>query len=138
MTKPRKFFRGFFITFKKNLMRPLFYLFIFSTILGCQEETRENSRAYVDGKITESSLQLAKIKVLIKSDNAIVAEAIPTDAGDFTLSGPLLSESFSLRFNAKVKSFKASKSGSVLSADSLQINIPAGTTTITFNEIKLK
>ena len=106
--------------------------------MGCQEETRENSRAYVEGKITETSLQLAKIKVLIKSDNAIVAEAIPTDAGDFTLSGPLLSESFSLRFNAKVKSFKASKSGSVLSADSLQINIPAGTTTITFNEIKLK
>ena len=106
--------------------------------MGCQFVFWEYSRGYVAGNFSETSLQLAKIKVLIKSDNAIVAEAIPTDAGDFTLSGPLLSESFSLRFNAKVKSFKASKSGSVLSADSLQINIPAGTTTITFNEIKLK
>ncbi|SFB80475.1 hypothetical protein [Kaistella jeonii] len=119
-------------------MRLLSTLFIFAVILGCQSETRENPRAYVEGKITETKLEFAKIKVLIKSDNAIVAETIPNGSGDFTLSGPLLSDSFSLVFNAKIKSFKASKSGSSISTDSLQILIPAGTNYITFNEIKLK
>lgn len=131
-------FQGFFVTFKKKLMRLLSTLFIFAVILGCQSETRENPRAYVEGNITETKLEFAKIKVLIKSDNAIVAETIPGGSGDFTLSGPLLSDSFSLVFNAKIKSFKASKSGSTISSDSLQILIPAGTTYITFNEIKLK
>lgn len=131
-------FQGFFVTFKKKLMRLLSTLFIFTVILGCQSETRENPRAYVEGNITETKLEFAKIKVLIKSDNAIVAETIPSGSGDFTLSGPLLSDSFSLVFNAKIKSFKASKSGSTISSDSLQILIPAGTTYITFNEIKLK
>lgn len=119
-------------------MRLLFTLFIFVMILGCQSETRQNPRAYVEGRITETSLEFAKIKVLIKSANAVVAETIPSGSGDFILSGPILSDSFSLVFNSKIKSFKASKSGSSISSDSLQILIPAGTTYITFNEIKLK
>ena len=111
---------------------------IFSILLSCQSDSRNNPRAYVEGKITASTLQFEDINITIKDGKTIVAETIPTNSGDFILSGPLLSDSFSLVFNSKIKSFKASKSGTSVSADSMQIIVPAGTTYINFNEIKLK
>ena len=119
-------------------MRLFFTLFIFNVLLGCQSENRNNSRAYVEGKITATHLQFAEINVMIKSESAIVAETSPTNSGNFTLSGPLLSDSFSLVFNSKIKSFNPSKSGCTISNDSLQIIVPAGITYITFNEIILE
>jgi hypothetical protein len=119
-------------------MRPFFILFVFSILLGCQSENRSNPRAYVEGKITGTHLQFAEITVMIKSENTIVAETIPPNSGNFTLSGPLLSDSFSLAFNSKIKSFNASKSGCTISTDSLQILVPAGITYITFNDIILE
>lgn len=120
----------------------LFYLIlslsIISLFLGCDSENRDNSRAYVEGKITGNSIALNKISIHLKSDGKNVAETIPNSSGNFVLSGPLLSESFSLNFNEKIKSFSSSKTGCTLSNDSLQIEIPRGTTYITFNEIMLK
>lgn len=119
-------------------MRSVFYVFILFFMTNCRTETRENSRIYIEGRITETSLELPKVKVKIKSNNSVVAEAIPAGAGDFTLSGPLFSGPLSLVFNAKIKSFESSKAGVIIAADSMQILIPEATTYITFNNIKIK
>lgn len=114
-------------------------LIIFTiALVGCQSENRANPRAYIEGKITKSSLEFQKITVMIESESTIVAETIPNNQGDFTLSGPLLSNKCSLIFNTKIKSFSASNSGSKISSDSLQILIPPGTTYVKFNQIVLK
>lgn len=113
-------------------------LFLLSVFVGCNSENRDNSRAYVEGKITGNQLDYNEITVFLKSDGKNIAEAIPTGSGTFILSGPLLSDTFSLVLNKKIKSFTGSKSGCKLSADALEIMIPTGTSYITFNEIILE
>lgn len=113
-------------------------LLVLSIFAGCNSENRNNSRAYVEGKMTGNQVDYNKILVSLKSDGKIIAEATPSGSGQFVVSGPLLSESFSLISNKKIKSFTASKSGCTLSADALEIQIPAGTTYLTFNEIILE
>lgn len=111
---------------------------LFSLFLSCNSENRDNSRAYVEGKIMGNQLDFNEITVSLKSESKIIAETIPNESGGFVLSGPLLSDSFSLVINKKIKSFSTSKTGCVISSDALQILIPSGTTYITFNEIILE
>lgn len=112
--------------------------FILPVFLACQADNRNNPRAYVEGKINGSQLDYQRINVILKSDNTNIAETVPNNSGDFSLSGPLISDSFSLVLNKKIRSFSTSKTGCTISADSLQILIPAGTNHIIFNEIKVK
>ena len=119
-------------------MRLIYLLFFTLFLAGCESESRDNARAYVEGKISESKLPLAKVSVKIIDNSIPVAESVPQPSGDFILSGPLRSDSFSLEFNTKIKSFSATKKGFAISADSLQIIIPAGITYISFTDIKLK
>lgn len=119
-------------------MRLFFTLYLFTIFLGCQTDSRTNPRAYVEGNVTSTNLESAEITVTISSENTAVAVTIPESSGKFTVSGPLFSDSFSLVFNAKVKSFKSSKSGCTVSDDALSISVPAGTTYITFTEIILE
>lgn len=132
------FCRAFFVIFKKNLMRLFFTLLIFTIFFGCQSDNRANPRAYVEGNVTSTKFQFDEIIVIINSENTNIAETIPGSSGNFILSGPLLSDTFSLVFNAKIKSFKSSKSGCNISADGLQIMVPAGITYLTFTEIILE
>lgn len=106
--------------------------------VGCNSENRNNSRAYVEGKITGPQVDFNKIKISLKSDSKTIAETTPNSTGDFILSGPLLIDSFSLVLNKKIKSFSTSKTGCKLSTDSLQILIPSGISYITFTEIILE
>lgn len=108
------------------------------SFLGCNSENRNNSRAYVEGNLTGNVSNSAEIELKIRSANLIIAEAIPDTAGKFEISGPLVSDSFSLYINRKIKSFSTTKMGCSLSSDSLEIIIPSGTTYIVFNEILLK
>ena len=119
-------------------MRLFFALILCTIFLGCTSDNRNNPRAYVEGTVTSTNLQLAEITVMINSENTVVAETIPDNSGKFILSGPLFTESFSLGFNSKVKSFKSSKAGCTTSADGLQILVPTGTTYLTFSEIILE
>ena len=92
----------------------LLILLSFSIFFGCSTENRDNSRAYVEGKIIGNTIDFSKINITIKSENTNIAETIPNNSGDFILSGPLLSDSFTLVLNKKIKSFKSSKSGCTL------------------------
>lgn len=130
--------QGFFITFKKKFMRLFFTLIFFTILLGCQSDNRSNPRAYVEGNLKSVQFEMAEINVTIKSENTIVGETNPDGSGNFIISGPLLSDSFSLVFNSKIQSFKSSKTGCTISADSLEILIPVGTTYLTFSEIILE
>ena len=80
-------------------MRLLFTISIVvlvTTFNSCRSENRDNARAYVEGKITGTQLDYNKIAIVLKSDDKNIAETIPTGAGEFVLSGPLLNDSFSL------------------------------------------
>jgi hypothetical protein len=122
-------------------MRLLFstiIIFLIGSLYSCQSENRDNSRAYVEGRITGNQLDYNKISILLKSGDRNIAEAIPNGSGQFVLSGPMLTDSFSLVLNKKIRSFSSSKTGCSISADSLEILIPAGNPYIVFNEITLK
>ncbi len=105
---------------------------------GCVSEDRNNSRIYVEGKIAGNNLFFDEISIDAFSNGKNIASAIPESSGNFVLSGPSLSDTFSLVLNRKIKSFSSSKPGCTLSADSLRILVPSGITYINFNEIMLK
>ncbi len=122
-------------------MRLLFstiIIILIGSLYNCQSENRDNSRAYVEGKITGPQLDYNKISILLKSDDRNIAETVPNGSGQFILSGPMLTDSFSLVLNKKIRSFSSSKTGCSISADSLEIFIPEGNTYVIFNEITLK
>ena len=134
-------FEGFLLPLKKKLMKILLVILAFfslSVFVGCRSENRDHARAYVEGTITGNQLILDEITIHLSSDGKKIAETISNSSGEFVLSGPLLSDSFSLVFNKKIKSFSTLKKGCTLSADAKQIQIPAGITYITFNEIILE
>lgn len=121
-----------------KLFLTLFSIFLLNIFVSCNSENRDNSRAYVEGKITGNQLDFNEIKVFIKSDGKNIAETTPTGSGQFILSGPLISDTFSLVLKKKIKSFSSSKTGCTISSDSLEILIPSGSTYVIFNEINLK
>ena len=135
-------FRAFFITFQKKIGMKFYLiicLVIFSLIsLGCRTDSQDNSRIFVEGKIKENTITFEEINIILKSDHKTIAETIPESSGEFKLSGPLISDSFSLEFNKKIKSFSASKNGCTLSPNALEIRVPAGITYLIFNEIILE
>lgn len=107
-------------------------------ISGCTSESRSNSRVYIEGKITGNNLIFEEISINAFSNDKNIATAIPESSGNFVLSGPLLSDSFYLVLNKKIKSFSSPRSGCTLSPDSLRIIVPSGITYITFSEIELE
>lgn len=116
----------------------IFSVFLLMLFFGCTSEDRNNSRVYIEGKITGNNIFFDEVSINAFSNDKNIATAIPESSGDFVLSGPLLSDSFHLVFNRKIESFSSSKNGCTLSADSLKILVPSGVTYITFNEIELK
>ena len=131
--------RKFFIFIKTMKLFPVFgFLLFLPLLLGCNRDSQDNPRAYIEGKITGNNFNLQEITINIISNNTKVAETKPDQSGSFVLSGPLISDSYSLGINRKIKSFSASKPGCEISPDSLQIIIPKGHTYLIFNEIKLE
>lgn len=113
-------------------------LLVALVFLGCSSDSRENPRAYVEGKLVSSTVNYNKFSFKIMSDGVIVAETMLESDGNFKLSGPIGNAGFILSSTNKIKSFNTDKSGLTLLADSLQINVPAGITYLKFNEIVLQ
>ena len=106
--------------------------------IGCRSDSQENARAYAEGKITFTNIDVPKYRLQIVDQNKIVAETTIDAAGNFKISGPISNEGFTLVSNEKISSFDVDRNGLTLSADSLKINVPKGITYLKFNEIKLE
>ncbi|KMQ72082.1 hypothetical protein ACM44_03425 [Chryseobacterium koreense CCUG 49689] len=141
LPKYKKPVRIIFLSLNQKKMRiflSVCCLLLWSFFTSCNSSDPSNSRAYVTGKIVGTQVDYNKVTIKIISDNISVATTIPDSSGDFTLSGPLPNQKFSLALNQKIKSFSASKNGCERSSDQLRIEIPIGTTYITFHEIILE
>ena len=107
-------------------------------IMGCRSDSPENSRAYVEGKVSASFIDIEIYKIKIEQNNRIVAEAFLDKDGTFKLSGPISNEGYSITSPEKIASFSSDQQGLILSTDQLSIAVPAGNTYLKFNEIKLE
>lgn len=121
-----------------KIFTKVFAVAILFLLLNCRSDSQNNSRAFVEGKVISSGLNLSKFLLKIVSGDIAVAQTIPDTDGTFKLSGPLRGECFSILASEKIKSFDADRSGLQLSPDGLQIAVPAGVTYIKFNEIVLE
>jgi len=119
-------------------MRLFLSILIGSIFLGCQSENRENSRAYIEGKVISSAIDYKIYKLKIVQDDVIVAETFLENDGTFKISGPISYRNFSLVSAEKIKSFQSDKKGLSLSSDELKIEIPLEITYLKFNEIVLE
>lgn len=114
------------------------FLVLIFAITSCRSDSQENSRAYVEGKIVFTNIDLQNYLLKIIDQDKIVAETMIDADGRFKLSGPISGEGFSIVSTEKIRSFNTDKTGLTLSADSFKINIPKGITYLKFNEIVLE
>lgn len=121
--------------FRRLKILPLF-LFL-SVVFSCRSDSRENSRAYIEGKVLNKPTNPKSFVLKIVSNKTIVAITTLEAEGNFKLSGPVNEGDFSLMSTERIQSFTSDKSGLQLSADGLRVEIPAGNTYIKFKEIVL-
>lgn len=114
------------------------FLVTILTTIGCRNDSQENARAYAEGKIVFTNIDLLNYRLQIVDQNKIVAETAIDADGSFKLSGPISGEGFAFVSTEKISSFDVDKNGLTLSADALKINVPKGITYLKFNEIKLE
>ena len=119
-------------------MKLFLSILIGSIFLSCQSENRENSRAYIEGKIISSAIDYKIYKVKIVQDDIIVAETFLENDGTFKISGPVSYRNYSLISGEKIKSFQLEQKGLSLSADEFKIEIPKEFTYLKFTEIVLQ
>ncbi|MGV8915135.1 MAG: hypothetical protein ACOH1X_06775 [Kaistella sp.] len=121
--------------FQRLKILPL--LLFLSVVFSCRSDSRENSRAYIEGKVLTTPANPKSFVLKIVSNKTIVAETTLEAEGNFKLSGPVNEGDFSLISTERIQSFTSDKSGLMLSADGFRIEIPAGNTYIKFKEIVL-
>lgn len=114
------------------------FLVLIVAITSCRSDSQENSRAYVEGKIIFTNIDLQNYNLKITDQDKIVAETMIEADGSFKLSGPISDQGFSIVSTEKISSFNTDKTGLTLSADSFKINVPKGITYLKFNEIVLE
>ena len=112
-------------------------ILIFLMLTSCLSENRSNARAYVEGHLKAKPKYSGKVILSLQSGAKIIAKVTPTINDRFIMSGPLLTDSFTLLSSHKIQSFSASREGCVLAADSSSIAVPAGITYLIFNEINI-
>lgn len=116
-------------------MKQAFSVFSLILLMSCGSDDLSNIRAYTEGKLTSKTHIVSDIELALKSEDRIISQGNPDANGNFTLSGPLFSQGFSLVSNQKILRFTASNSQVQLAPDSLSIVVPKGVTYVKFEEI---
>lgn len=119
----------------KNFVKGLFGILILFLLFSCRNNQEENSRAYVEGKVTPF---VEKFSIQILNKNTVAAQTGINAAGEFVASGPIETEGFTLHFSHKIENFKTDAAGLSLSTDQYNILVPKGLTYVKFSEIKIK
>lgn len=103
---------------------------------SCQQaEYTNNSRIFVEGKVTSPNATGLQIK--LKSDDILISETKPLADGTFKLGGPNTTAYKTLSFGKKIKSFSAVQADCKLTYDSLAIILPAENY-LKFNQITIE
>ena len=121
-----------------NLTMKLVSILILSfLILGCSSDSEENSRTYIEGKIS-TTIPIHEVILKLKSNDKTLGETTPESTGAFVLSAPIEGNNLYLETNFKIKKIQVENHPNlVISKDSMQILIPASTTFLRFTEIQL-
>lgn len=121
----------------KNLSKVVILMILFF-LQSCRSDSQSNPRAYVEGRVVSSAVDYNRFTLQIVSDDVVMAATMLEAGGTFRLSGPLRGDGFKLKSSVKIMSFRTDRAGLQLSADAMEINVPAGITYLKFNEIVLE
>ena len=106
-------------------------------LISCSSDSEENSRTYIEGKIS-TTIPIHEVVLKLKSNDKTLGKVTPENTGAFVISAPIEGDNLSLESNYKIKKIQVENHSNItLSKDSLQILIPASTTFLRFTEIQL-
>ena len=106
-------------------------------LISCSSDSEENSRTYIEGKIS-TTIPIHEVVLKLKSNDKILGKVTPESTGAFVISAPIEGDNLSLESNFKIKKIQVENHSNIaLSKDSLQILIPASTTFLRLTEIQL-
>lgn len=118
-------------------MKKITTILLFFIVICCRNSSSDTFRAFAEGSISGINTN-ETVDITIINNNVVIAKTSLASDGGFQLSGPMISEGFSLGSSKKIKSFSAVQNGLSISQDSMKILVPKEINYVKFNEIKLK
>lgn len=106
--------------------------------ISCGQDYVDNSRVYVEGKITSQSQSASNLPVSLENSYYVLSKTNSGNDGSFKLGGPDATSETELVLNKKILSFSADRQGCVLREDSLSIILPEDRNYVKFSNITIE
>lgn len=106
--------------------------------ISCGQDYVDNSRVYVEGKITSQSQSASNLPVSLENSYYVLSKTNSGNDGSFKLGGPDATSETELVLNKKILSFSADRQGCSLREDSLSIILPKDRNYVKFSNITIE
>jgi len=113
-------------------------LVLLLTAVSCGQDYVDNSRIYVEGKITSQNQSVDNVAVSLENSYYVLSKTNTGNDGSFRLGGPDATDETELVLNKKILSFSADRQGCVLRNDSLSIILPEDRNYVKFSNITIE
>lgn len=115
-----------------------FFFLLLIFCISCEEDYVNNSRVFVEGKITSQSQSVNGIPVLLGSNFYPLSTGTTKSDGSFRLGGPDVADEIKLIVGKKIINFSADSKDCYLDFDSLSIILPENLETVKFSNITIE
>lgn len=112
-------------------------VFLVLSCIGCAQDYVDNSRIYVEGKITSQNQSANQLPIKLENLYHTISKGTTGNDGTFRLGGPDVTSDIELIVGKKIISFSADQQGCTLSEDSLSIVIPEDKHHVKFSNITI-
>lgn len=116
----------------------IFFLLIPLSCISCATDYTNNSRVFVEGKITSNNQSSNNLSITLRSYKYPISSGTTNNNGSFELGAPEVVEETSLHIGRKIVSFTTDTKDCFINHDSLSIVLPDNFQHVKFSNITIK
>ncbi len=113
-------------------------MLILLALISCETDYVNNSRVFVEGKITSNNQPVSKASVSLETFSYPISNAITKSDGSFEMGAPDVAETVHLYLGKKIISFTTDSEDCTIAQDSLSIVLPENFSHVKFSNITIK
>ena len=113
-------------------------LFLLLSLASCEADYVNNSRVFVEGKITSQSQSANGIPVALTTWLYPISQGTTKNDGSFSLGAPDVADDVKLTLGKKIVSFSTDSKDCSLDIDSLSIILPENLESVKFSNITIE
>ncbi|MBD8084340.1 hypothetical protein [Chryseobacterium caseinilyticum] len=113
-------------------------ILILLALISCETDYVNNSRVFVEGKITFNNQPFSKAQVSLETFSYPISNALTKSDGTFEMGAPDVAETVHLYIGKKITSFSTDSEDCMIAQDSLSIVLPENFQHVKFSNIMIK